>query len=58
MIKAYLDSLDIKVKELKKEIEEDKDLRDLDNAIELMEAVQKGEIELVNKDEFESEKDK
>lgn len=58
VIKAYLDSLDIKVKELKKEIEEDKDLRDLDNAIELMEAVQKGEIELVNKDEFESEKDK
>lgn len=55
VIKAYLESLDIKVKELKEEIKEDDNLRELDNAIELMEAVQKGEIELVDKDKVTSE---
>lgn len=52
IIRLYLDSLDIRIKDLKEEINADKDLRDLDNAIKLMSEVQKGTIELVSKDEL------
>jgi peptide deformylase len=46
VINAYLDSLDIKQKQLEKEIEEDEDLKQASNAIKFMEALQKGEVEL------------
>ena len=46
VINAYLDSLDIKQKQLEEEIEEDEDLKQTSNAIKFMEALQKGEIEL------------
>lgn len=46
VLNMYLDSLDIKQKEIQKEIAEDKDLQDTDNAIKLMEAVQKGEVSI------------
>lgn len=45
LIKAYLDSLDIKLKEIKKEIDEDKDLRQTQKAIEFVEKFNKGEIQ-------------
>lgn len=46
VINMYLDSLDIKQKEIDKEIEEDQDLKQLSDGIKFMEKVQKGEIEL------------
>lgn len=46
IIKMYLDSLDIKSKELDKEIEEDKDLKQLSDAIDFMTSVYKGETKL------------
>ena len=46
VINAYLDSLDIKQKQLEEEIEEDEDLKQTSNAIKFMEALQKGEVEL------------
>ena len=45
IIKEYLDSLDIKMKELDKEIEEDKDLMQQKKAIEFVEKINKGEIQ-------------
>ena len=44
-IKAYIDSLDIKQKSIKKEFEEDKDLRQQEKAIEFVEKLNKGEIQ-------------
>lgn len=46
VIKAYIDSLDMKEKELNKEIAEDKDLSEMNEAIEFMRAVQKGEVKI------------
>ena len=43
LIKMYIDSLDIKRKELEKEIEEDPDLKQISDAINFLESVQKGE---------------
>lgn len=43
LISMYLDSLDIKRKELEKEIEEDPELKQVANAIDFLESVQKGE---------------
>ena len=44
-IKLYMDSLDIKRKELEKEIEGDKDLKQLSDAIDFLESVKKGETD-------------
>lgn len=46
VIKAYIESLDLKAKEVKKEIEEDKELSELYEAIDLMEEVAKGNVKL------------
>ncbi len=43
LIKMYIDSLDIKRKELEKEIEEDPELKQVSDAINFLESVQKGE---------------
>ena len=48
LIKAYLESLDIKEKEVKKEIEEDETLKKTMDAIDFLEKVQKGEVKLGN----------
>jgi len=45
VINMYLDSLDIKQKEIDKEIQSDDELREIANATEFMEAAKKGEIE-------------
>ena len=57
LINAYLDSLDIKQKQLEKEIEEDKDLKQTSNAIKFMEALQKGEVQLDDKVTVEKKKE-
>lgn len=46
LIKAYMDSLDIKQKDAEKEIEENPQLKQQADAIKFMEALQKGEVEL------------
>ena len=46
LIKAYMDSLDIKQKDAEKEIEENPQLKQQSDAIKFMEALQKGEVEL------------
>ena len=46
LLAAYLDSLDLKQKQLDKEIEEDPELRKLNDGIKFMEAVQKGEVKV------------
>jgi peptide deformylase len=46
VITAYLDSLDLKQKELEKEISEDPDLKQMSDAIDFMTQVQKGEVTL------------
>ena len=53
IINAYLDSLDIKQKEIQQEIEEDPQLKETSNAIKFIESVYKGEtqIEFVPKEE-------
>ena len=47
IIDMYLESLDLKLKDLKKQIDEDEILSKTNNAIEFMEKVQKGEIEFM-----------
>lgn len=46
VIKAYMDSLDMKQKDAEKEIEENPQLKQQSDAIKFMEALQKGEVEL------------
>lgn len=46
VIRMYLDSLDIKQKEIEKEIQEDPELKQVDDAIKFIEGVQKGEVTL------------
>lgn len=46
VIKYYLDSLDIKAKELDKEIQEDPELKKISDAIDFMTSVYKGETKL------------
>lgn len=48
VIKYYLDSLDIKAKELDQEIQEDPDLKRVSDAIDFMTSVYKGETKLVS----------
>lgn len=48
LIKTYLDSLDIKQKELEKEVDEDETLSKTRDAIKFLEKVQKGEVTLYN----------
>ena len=48
VIEAYLDSLDLKQKELTQEIQEDKELKQIDDAKRYMESVFKGETKLEN----------
>ena len=45
LISAYLDSLDVKRKQVAEEIAADKDLKQIDDAITFMESVQKGDVE-------------
>lgn len=45
LIKMYIDSLDIKRKELEKEIKGDKDLKQVSDAIDFLESVKKGETD-------------
>lgn len=45
LIKMYVDSLDIKRRELEKEIEGDEDLKQLSDAIDFLESVKKGETD-------------
>lgn len=46
VINMYLDSLDIKRKEIKAEIEEDKELKQLSDSIEFIEAIQSGKVKV------------
>ena len=46
LLKAYMDSLDLKAKELNKEIEEDPDLKQINDAIKFTEGLVKGEVEV------------
>lgn len=46
VINMYLDSLDIKQKEIDKEIREDEELKKISDGIEFMTKVQKGEIQM------------
>lgn len=46
IINAYLDSLDLKEKELRKEIESDKDLKQISDAIDFMSSVYRGETKI------------
>ena len=48
VLKAYAESLDIKEKELKKEIAEDKELHDIDEASKFINSVKSGETKLDN----------
>lgn len=58
VIKAYLESLDIKEKEIKKEIEEDSDLKAQSDAINYMQGVATGKIKVERvADEFENVKE-
>lgn len=45
LIKEYLESLDIKLKEVRKDFEEDKDLMQQKKAIEFVEKINKGEVQ-------------
>lgn len=53
IIKMYLESLDIKQKEVEKEIEETPELKQVSDAIKFMEGVSKGEIKLAKPEEAE-----
>lgn len=49
VINAYLDSLDLRQKKLEKEIEENPDLQQIQQAMDFIESVQKGETKLGDK---------
>ena len=46
LINAYLDSLDLRQKDVEKQISEDKELKQTADAINFMEKVQSGEIDI------------
>ena len=52
VIEAYLDSLDLKQKELTEEIQEDKELKQIDDARRFITSVYKGETKLEHLEEF------
>lgn len=56
VIKLYLESLDLKMKASAKEIEEDPELKKIDDGIKFMEKVQKGEIQIEQREFTEEEK--
>lgn len=49
VIKFYLDTLEIKHNDIKKDIQEDKELKQLSDAVDFIEQVQKGEVQLGDK---------
>lgn len=49
LIKEYMESLDLKQKEMKEEIKEDKDLKQMSDAIDFMEGVATGKVQLGEK---------
>lgn len=53
LLRAYMDSLDIKAKELNDEIESDVNLKNLKDSIDFMESVQRGETKLEGKQSVE-----
>ena len=61
VINMYIDSLDIKQKEIDKEIEDDEELKKISDGIDFMTKVQKGEVQIENipyeKNKDESEQD-
>lgn len=44
LLKAFADSLDLRVKELSEEIQNDPKLKQMDDGIKFLQAVQKGEV--------------
>lgn len=48
VLQAYAESLDIKQKELQKEIDEDKDIKDIDEAAKFINSVKSGETKIDN----------
>lgn len=55
VLKAYADSLDVRIKELNDEIKKDKELSEIDSGIKFVEAVQKGEVKLESVEFTDSE---
>lgn len=53
VIEAYLDSLDLKQKDLQTEIQEDKELKQIDDARKYMESVYKGETKIEGLNDYE-----
>lgn len=53
IIRMYAESLDIRQKELQKEIDEDKELRDIDDAVKFINSVKSGETKLEKNPESE-----
>ena len=53
VIEAYLDSLDLKQKDLQTEIQEDKELKQMDDARKYMESVYKGETKIEGLNDYE-----
>lgn len=58
VIKAYLDSLDVKTKEINKEVNADPELKQMSDAIDFMTSVYKGETKLEGQEEFKRELEK
>lgn len=58
LIKAYIESLDIKSKELDKEIKENKELKEMSDAIDFMTSVYKGETRLEGQEEAKEKLEK
>ena len=48
LIKFYLDQLQVKYEEVEKEINDDKELKELNDGIKFMEAVQRGDVKIAN----------
>ena len=46
LLKAYADSLEVRIKELREDIDKDPELKEIDSGINFIEAVQKGEVKL------------
>ena len=55
LIEAYMESLDIKKKEIDEEIKRDEDLKQFDDAVAFMTSVYKGETKLEGQEELQEE---
>lgn len=53
VIKMYLDSLDIKQKELESEIENDPELKQIHDGVKFMEGIARGEVQLATHEEID-----